>query len=87
MDRDEFTEKLKTKIAGETISWKEYERFNIGALPKTLSTLMKVTKAEARLEATQGFKLSPRMRLTMYTIVVIMIVAFIGFFLFRSLMQ
>ena len=74
-DRNEFIEMLQHKIAGETISWKEYERFNIGALPKTLSTLMKLAKAEAYMEATQDkFQLSKGMKITIATIFTIVII-------------
>lgn len=76
--QEEFKEKLQHIIAGETISWKEYERFNIGALPKTLSTLMKVEKAEAYMEAVQDkFQMSKGMKIgiaTIFTIVIIIVI-------------
>lgn len=77
LSRDEFIKKLQHNIAGETIIWKSYERFNIGALPKTLSTLMKVEKAEAYMEAVQDKMLTPGMKISIITIAVIAIIGMI----------
>jgi len=78
MKKEDFIEKLQHKIAGETINWRSYERFNIGALPKTLSTLMKVEKAEAYIEAVQDKFLTPRMKISLIAVfTVIMIIMII----------
>jgi hypothetical protein len=78
LSKEKFKEMLQHKIAGETISWKEYERFNIGALPKTLRTLMNVAKAEAFMEAQQDkFKMTKGMVIglgAVFMIVIIIIV-------------
>jgi len=82
-DRDEFIEKLQHQIAGETINWRSYERFNIGGLPKTMKTLMKVEKAEAYMEAVQDkFQMSKGLKISLASVfiivVIIMIVLVVG---------
>ena len=74
-NKEDFIDKLKTQIAGETVIWKSYERFNIGALPKTLSTLMKAVKTEAYMEAVQDKMLTPGMKISIITIATIAIIA------------
>lgn len=85
LSREEVIDKLQHNIAGETIMWKSYERFNIGALPKTLSTLMHVQKAEAYMEAAQGKVLTPGMKISIITIVIIAFIAMIALYVARSM--
>lgn len=70
-------EELKEIIAGETLIFKDYERFNIGATPKTLSTIISTTETEARLEATQDKQITPRQKIAIMTIFTIGIVIFV----------
>ena len=85
MDREELIEKLQHKIAGETINWKSYERFNIGALPKTLSTLMKVEKAEAYMEAVQDKFLTPRAKISLIAVFTVVIIIMIILVILRNM--
>jgi len=74
---EQFMEKLQTVVAGETVSFREYERFNIGGLPKTMSTLLKVQKAEAYMEASQDKMLNRRQKIAIVTIMTIAVMAMI----------
>jgi len=71
-------------IAGETISWYNFEKYLNLARPKTLSTLNKATKAEAIMEATQDRVLTPR-QIQFMTIIIIVFVAIIALYLLRGL--
>ena len=77
MNREELKEELGEMMAGETVIFKDYERFNIGATPKTLSTIINTTETEARLEATQDKNITPRQKIAIMTILTIGIVIFI----------
>lgn len=82
MSSEEFMEKLSHKIAGETINWYMFERYLDLARPKTLSTLMRATKAEAYMEAIQDKYLTPRQKIALVgiftTIIIVMVIALIA---------
>ena len=85
MNKDEFIELLQHEVAGETINFRSYERFNIGALPKTLSTLMKVEKAEAYMEAIQDkLHLTKGMKISIATIETICIIGMVVLVIARN---
>jgi len=80
-----FMEKLQTQVAGETVCFREYERFNIGGLPKTMSTLLKVQKAEAYMEASQDKMLTARQKIAIVTIMTITVLALIIILIARNM--
>ena len=84
MDSAGLKEKLKTIIAGETVSWGDYERFMLRATPRTLSTLMKATEVEAYLAATQDKVVSPRMKIAIGVIFTAMIIIAIVYLIFQG---
>jgi len=84
MNEEKLREKLKTIIAGETISWGSFERYLAKAKPLTMSTLLKAVRVESYLSATQDKVLSPGMKIAIGTIFVIMIIAAIVYLIFTS---
>ena len=72
-------EKIKTIVAGETISWGDFERYWERARPITLSTLLKTVKVEAYLAATQDKVLSPRMKIAIGTIATLAVIGLIAY--------
>jgi len=84
MKPDNIKDKLEEIVAGETVCWYNFERYLDMARPKTLSTLMKATRAEAALEATQDKMLTPK-QVQLMTIVIIVFVAIIGLYLLKGL--
>jgi hypothetical protein len=59
MDQQELSKKLETIMAGETIVWNRFEKFLDLARPKTLSTIMNISKIEGSMEATQDKIFTP----------------------------
>lgn len=83
--KEEFEEQLPNIMAGETIDFRHYERFNIGALPKTLSTLMEVNKAEATMEAVQDKALLTPRQMNIVKIMTMGVLALILMVIARNL--
>lgn len=80
---EELIEKLVHNVAGEPINYRSYERFNVGALPKTLSTLMKAKKTEAYISELKG-SLTPGMRLAVLVMGVMGIIAIVILMIMRQ---
>ena len=59
LNKKEKEDLLKLPVAGETVSFADYERFAESTHPKTLEDLMITTEVEAKLSALQGRILSP----------------------------
>jgi len=84
MNGKELSEKLSTLVAGETISWYDFERYMDRAKPITLRMIIKAVKVESYLNATQDKVLSPGMKIALGTIFAICIVVAIVYLIFTG---
>lgn len=85
LTEEQLREELEGIVKGETVSFRYYERFNIGAPPKTLSTLMRAKKVKANLEAQQDKYLSPRQKIQVMSLVTIAIIALVLYYIAKSM--
>ena len=81
---ESLTDKLKTLVAGETISWYSFERYMDRAKPITLRMIIKAVKVESYLNATQDKVLSPGMKIALGTVFAIAIVGTIIYMIFTG---
>ena len=78
-------EHLDGRIAGETLTHSDMERFMKRSSSKNLKQLIDGKKAEGYMEGVQDKMLSPKSKITIITIVIIMIVAMIGLVIAKNM--
>jgi len=75
-----FEEQIKTTVAGQSISWYDYQRYMKLATPTTLRTLTKVVKTEEYAKQLGG-QMSPETKKALIWVTVIGAIAMAGFYI------
>jgi hypothetical protein len=80
-----FAELLEKNIAGEDINWYKWERYIERVKPRTIRTLMKVTKADGYMKGAGLVRMSTRSKYIILIIGAVIIAVLVVFMIVRGM--